>query len=54
MDTRRELENRLENVRLTHFWYRNWVVAIVRFAWAVEDLTAADRTWLAARTFLWR
>lgn len=31
----------------------NWIVAIVRFAWAVEDLTAADRTWLAARTFLW-
>ena len=35
------------------FIVRNWVVAIVRFAYAVRDLTAADRPWIAAETFLW-
>ena len=29
-------------------------MAIVRFVFAVQDLTAEDRTWLAAKTFLLR
>ena len=31
----------------------NWAVACTRFAYAVIDLTAKDRPWIAARTFLW-
>lgn len=31
----------------------NWAVAIVRFVYAVRDLTAPDRPWIAAETFLW-
>ena len=38
---------------LVLFIIRNWIVAIVRFAYAVRDLTAADRPWIAAETFLW-
>ena len=31
----------------------NWAVACTRFAYAVIDLTAKDRPWIAAHTFLW-
>lgn len=40
-------------MKVAHLLLSNWIVAIVRFTYVLRDLTAEDRPWIAAETFLW-